>query len=424
MTDRWVSLHAFHRSGTDLLLGTAVGGLVRELDARLDRFFFLRYWEGGPHLRLRLLPRDPGDAAMIEKRATAVLEAHLAAHPTMATWDRERYALLAEEFARQEGLAGYDRRLRADDQVEAVAYRPEYATFGGPEAVAAVERHFTDSSRIALAILRGEHDHRRRLGHALAAMMLAFMAWEPDPRRLGPLLARERDRWDPAPARARQQEIFAKQREALTAQAERCRHIATRPPSSNTPVPAAHAASSDGPAPVGGPGSSGGPTFTIRSASSDDPVRATSSDGPAPVGGPGSSGDPAFTIRSASSDGPALAALPGSLAPAGRVLQGAGEARDPLGAWWNSIDTLHRRLVALQQAGRFHPLRRKKASPIPGPVDAGPPADEDRYDVLTVLDRCVHLFCNRLGLSIAEEAHLRYLTAVTLDGAAGKEGTS
>ncbi|MEW1844354.1 lantibiotic dehydratase C-terminal domain-containing protein [Nonomuraea angiospora] len=362
MPDRWISLHAFHQAGTDLLLGTAVDGLVRELDGRLDRFFFLRYWEGGPHLRLRLLPRVPDDAVMIEKRATAVLEEHLAAYPTTVTWDRERYALLAQEFARQEGLVAYDHRLRPDDHVEAIAYRPEYATFGGPQAVAAVERHFTDSSRIALAILRGEHDHRRRLGHALAAMMLALMSWEPDPRRLAPLLARERDRWDPAPARARQGEIFTKQREALTAQAERCRLIAARPASSESHAPAP------------------------------------------------------------SADGP----------PPGGVLD-AGDARDSLGAWWRSIDTLHRRLVALQRAGVFYPVHREGASrtpgrpripDTPGPAGVDTPVDAERHDVLIVLNRCVHLFCNRLGLSIVEEAHLRYLTAVTLDGLAQKEGTS
>jgi len=352
MPDRWISLHAFHRDGTDLLLGTAVDGLVRELDGRLDRFFFLRYWEGGPHLRLRLLPRVPGDATTIEKRATAVLREHLAAHPTTAPWDREGYALLAREFAGREGMDAYDKRLRPDDHVEAVAYRPEYATFGGPEAIAAVERHFTDSSRIALAILRGEHDHRRRLGHALSAMMLALIAWEPDPRRLGPLLAGERARWDPAPARARQVEIFTRQREALTAQAERCRLIAARAVSSRNHATAGRS-----------------------------------------VGG----------------------------SPFGGVLD-TGDAYDSPGAWWRSVDTLHRRLVALQRAGRFSPVRARKAFRTFGAVDA--PADAGRHDVLSVLDRCVHLFCNRLGLSIAEEAHLRYLTAVTLEGAARCEETS
>ncbi|WP_062357760.1 lantibiotic dehydratase C-terminal domain-containing protein [Herbidospora yilanensis] len=272
MPDGWISLHVFHRSDTDLLLTTAVHRLVGELE--LGGYFFLRYWEGGPHLRLRLLPRIPGDAAAIEKHATAALEKHLAAHPTTGPWDRERYTLLAGEWARREGLAAYDRRLRPDDHVEAIPYRPEYVTFGGPEAVAAVERHFADSSRIALAVLRGEPDRRRRLGHAFTALTLTRLA-APDLRR--------RDR---LPASARQAALFVSQREALTAQAERCRHIA----------------------------------------------------------------------EGADDDGPP-------------------------GVWWRSIDALRR---------------------------AGVRAD--------VLDRCAHLFCNRLGLSIAEEAHVRYLTAATREG--------
>ncbi|GAA1507507.1 hypothetical protein GCM10009677_45150 [Sphaerisporangium rubeum] len=342
MTDRWISLHAFHRAGTDLLLTTAVDGLVGELDPRLEGFFFLRYWEGGPHLRLRLLPRDAGDAATIGKRATAVLEEHLVAHPSAGTWDREHYALLAREFARREGLAAYDERLRPDDHVEAVAYRPEYATFGGPEAVTAVERHFTDSSRIALAILRAEPDHRRRLGHALAATMLTLMAGEPDPRRLGLLLTRERGRWDPAPARARQAEIFASRREALVAQAERCRAVASR------------------------------------------------------------------------------AVMSGDHPPAGRA-GGPPPQESHAGAWWRSIGTLRRRLDALRRAGRFGPARQDTSLRVPGGPRLDGPADAARDDVLIVLDRCVHLFCNRLGLSIAEEAHLRYLSAATLQAQARKE---
>ncbi|GAB1819012.1 lantibiotic dehydratase C-terminal domain-containing protein [Herbidospora sp. RD11066] len=273
MPDRWISLHVFHHGDPDSLLVTAVDGLIRELDGRLDRFFFLRYWEGGPHVRLRLLPVFASDAETIEKRAVEVLEDHLAAHPTLTTWDREDYARLAREFARREGLTEYDERLRPDDHVEAIAYRSEHS--------AAVERHFTDSSRIALAILRGEPDHRRRLGHALTATMLTLMAWEPDPVRLAALLAANRDGWDPAPARARHAEIFEAQHEALAAQAERCRRIAA----------------------------SGG-------------------------------------------------------------------------SWWRSISTLREQVP-----------------------DKG------------VLDRCVHLFCNRLGLTIAEEAHLRYLAAATLEKA-------
>jgi thiopeptide-type bacteriocin biosynthesis protein len=83
MRESWVSLHVFHGSGTDLLITRAVADLVRSLDAdeQLAGFFFIRYWEGGPHLRLRLLPRTPDLATEVEQRATAELKRLLGRPP-------------------------------------------------------------------------------------------------------------------------------------------------------------------------------------------------------------------------------------------------------------------------------------------------------------------------------------------------------
>src|SRR5215475_3696109 len=326
--DRWISLHAFFRGDTDRLLTQAVGGLVRELSAegRLDRFFFLRYWEGGPHVRLRLLPHSPACAALVEQRTKSTVEQHLAGHPTVTSWDRERYARLAERLAQLEGRRGYDRRLRPDGCVEPVPYRPEHDVFGGPEVTDAVERNFHDSSRLALAALGRDGDRGRLLGYASTALMLALAVWEPDPRRMGGLLARARDRWDPQPQRARRAEVFARQHEALTGQAERC----------------------------------------WRVASCTDPAG----------------------------------------------------ARGLAGAWWRSLETLHQQVVAHQQAGRFHPARTGSTLRA---LDAGSPPE--RNDVLILLIRCVHLLCNRLGLSASDEGHLRYLTGATLGELAQKEGT-
>ncbi|MFE4663691.1 lantibiotic dehydratase C-terminal domain-containing protein [Streptomyces sp. NPDC056716] len=309
MTEAWTSLHVFHRGGTDLLIVETVGTLVRSLEADglLDRYFFLRYWEGGPHLRLRLRPVD---GARVGDRARTALERHLAAHPTTASWDPERYALAARSLARAEELPYYDRRLRHTDTVEDIPYRPEYAVFGGPEATDAVERHFTDSSRIALAVLGHTEDPERRLGFALAALMLALTVCDPGHDRIGGALERTRDRWDPpATARAGRADAFTRQRTALSAQAARCRRIAADP------------------------------------------------------------------------------------APHGL-----------LGAWARSIGTLHREILTLRADGRFHPAP-ADSSFHPGPDPHG--------DVLILLLRCVHLLCNRLGLSSPQEAHLRYLTAMT-----------
>jgi lantibiotic biosynthesis dehydratase-like protein len=301
MAEPWTSLHVFHRGGTDRLIVDAVGPLVRSPE--IDRFFFLRYWEGGPHLRLRIRQ------GVVEERARAVLEEYLAAHPSTGVWDPGQYARAAGGLARAEGLEHYDRRLRLGDGVESIPYLPETEVFGGPEATDAVERHFTDSSRIALAVLGRAPERGRLLGFASAALLLALAAWEPDSALVGETLARTRPRWDLPSAR----EHFARQREALVGQALRCRRIAT----------------------------------------------------------------------------------------------GAERASGLVGAWWTSVDTLHRRILACQAGGRFHPA----------PADSSfCPAggSRERADRVVLLIRCVHLLCNRLGLSAPEEAHLRHLIGSTL----------
>ncbi|RSM98131.1 hypothetical protein DMB42_44790 [Nonomuraea sp. WAC 01424] len=301
MAEPWISLHAFHRGGTDRLITQAVGGLVSSLaaDSLLRGYFFLRYWEGGPHLRLRLLPS--AHPLEVAERATAALERHLAAHPSPASWDPGQYAATAERYARAEHLLHYDRRVRVRDGVEAIAYRPEYGTYGGPEAVEAAERHFHDSSRIALALLAGQLGPGRRAGFAAAALMLALAAWEPDPSRLARTLPTARNR-PSAP------------RDALMVQLLRSHRIAT-----------------------------------------------------------------------------------------GEERPGA---RDPLGAWWCSIDTLRHRVLDLQATGRFNPEPAQSAFVPPG-------VTRPRGDLLILLLRCVHLLCNRLGLPPAHESHLRHLVGTT-----------
>src|SRR5881394_1255402 len=60
----WLSAHLFYQGSLDQLLRQLVSPLVGDLrDRRLIAgHFFLRYWQGGPHVRLRLLPRQ-ADAA-------------------------------------------------------------------------------------------------------------------------------------------------------------------------------------------------------------------------------------------------------------------------------------------------------------------------------------------------------------------------
>jgi thiopeptide-type bacteriocin biosynthesis protein len=57
----WISLHVFYTGPLDRVITEAVGSLVGTFTSKgsIDGYFFLRYWESGPHLRLRLHPTRP-----------------------------------------------------------------------------------------------------------------------------------------------------------------------------------------------------------------------------------------------------------------------------------------------------------------------------------------------------------------------------
>ena len=74
----WLSLHVFLSDPvrTERYLRERLHPAIQRwrADRLLDRWFFIRYWEGGPHLRIRLA----GPIAENEAHATAVLSDRIA----------------------------------------------------------------------------------------------------------------------------------------------------------------------------------------------------------------------------------------------------------------------------------------------------------------------------------------------------------
>ncbi|WP_442788775.1 lantibiotic dehydratase C-terminal domain-containing protein [Dactylosporangium sp. NBC_01737] len=67
-----------------------------------------------------------------------------------------------------------------NDSVRFVAYRPEHHAYGTGPALAAVERHVTELSAIALRVLRAGAAPHQRAAIALAATMTTRAVCEPD----------------------------------------------------------------------------------------------------------------------------------------------------------------------------------------------------------------------------------------------------
>ncbi|MFJ5231443.1 thiopeptide-type bacteriocin biosynthesis protein [Kitasatospora sp. NPDC088391] len=167
----WLSWHLhvpFAAAGRiDGLVAGPLAELVAALraDGAVDRWFFIRYWEGGPHLRLRLRPTgrcapDVLDAAV---RASFAGLAAAPDDPASVAAYLGRISRLARASGRADpsvdpALAG---TVRAPG-VHPAEYLPEYGRYGSGAALDAAEAVFEHSSDLAVRVARAAPDELRR----------------------------------------------------------------------------------------------------------------------------------------------------------------------------------------------------------------------------------------------------------------------
>jgi thiopeptide-type bacteriocin biosynthesis protein len=149
-TGGWLSAHLhldgdLYAEAADRVILEVVSPVAAECLRRrwARRFFFVRYGEGGPHVRFRLLAREDG----LEPRLRRLLDGRTAGGTVR--------------------------------EIAWVPYEPEQERYGGPAGVAVAERFFDASSRAAVAALRklSPGDRPARLGKALLALLAGLHAF-------------------------------------------------------------------------------------------------------------------------------------------------------------------------------------------------------------------------------------------------------
>lgn len=164
-TTAWESLHVFahgDRSTADHLYLAAAAEGRRAVEGGLATgWFALRYWEGGPHVRLRLRDARPGAADAVADRLAALT----GTLPGAAPLDPGAfYAHTADpDGARNLGWQPSGTVLRP-------AYRPETGRYGGPRALPLGEELFQLSSEVAAAVLPAVLAGTSRTGAALGLL--------------------------------------------------------------------------------------------------------------------------------------------------------------------------------------------------------------------------------------------------------------
>lgn len=199
MTDKvWRSYHLYRPEPWEALLTEAVAPFVRASfeEHVADSFFFVRYWERGPHIRLRLRTTVPEE---LDRRVDAHFSEFFTRYPSTRP-------------AAGEGWL-------PNDSVQRIDYEPETERYGGPERLPLAEEQFEASSRGVLAILReGAWTYERALGAAIQLHLVLLHAFRFDLGAAARYFASHADAWLSTPESTLRSfaAAFERQRDQLT----------------------------------------------------------------------------------------------------------------------------------------------------------------------------------------------------------------
>ncbi|QBI53049.1 thiopeptide-type bacteriocin biosynthesis protein [Streptomonospora litoralis] len=172
-TDRdseWRPLHVYlPMSRQPAFLRDVIHPVVRDAGMR-DRFWYLRYWQGGPHIRFRLHRASEETVESVRSALAAAVQ------PLTA----EEAAEYEEQSANQPGLAGLEGakplEVRAAGTVEDAVYSPEYAKYGGTTGLRIAEELFRSTSTAVLDLLADRTDAELKASPAGLAIRVMAMS--------------------------------------------------------------------------------------------------------------------------------------------------------------------------------------------------------------------------------------------------------
>lgn len=170
----WLSLHIFESGDLDSFLVDRLLPAVRAFreEGLIERWFFLRYWNGGPHIRCRLECTAGTDT--LHRRVAAELglrvsdQARESGGPDSTGSGAEASAALERRLAGDSGaLLEEVEPLQPAGTVQRRRFALDPLRFGGPERSEQALSHFCVSSDIAATLSPHVRNRRAEL-HAIA----------------------------------------------------------------------------------------------------------------------------------------------------------------------------------------------------------------------------------------------------------------
>jgi hypothetical protein len=205
----WLSVHVFYASNANPMLVECVQPLVDRLraDRLITRYFFIKYWMEGPHVRLRVMPAPGVDPELVRMEVNQALDDFLRRRPALYEADQEGLAdlykqMFIAEYGEQRWNEKYGENgvmpMRANNTYDYIPYEREFGRYGGPAGIELSEWHFEHSSDTVLELLATTNVHVRPvlLGLATQLMMMMCSVFLGDQRRIADFLEDYRQFWE------------------------------------------------------------------------------------------------------------------------------------------------------------------------------------------------------------------------------------
>jgi thiopeptide-type bacteriocin biosynthesis protein len=162
----WLSMYVFYTGDVECLLKHEIKRFVGEKIQHklLEQFFFIRYWDRGPHLRLRFKGKKENLDKYIKPELEELIKKFLAEHPSPD--------LNPADYSYLQGEKG----LLPNNSIHYFIYEPEFDRYGGPGGITISEKQFEASSKAVLSVLSDDEeawDYDKAMGVAIQ-MHLSF----------------------------------------------------------------------------------------------------------------------------------------------------------------------------------------------------------------------------------------------------------
>lgn len=159
----WISTSLFYANSLDFFLCKAIKPFIYQVfkNSYAKHFFFIRYWEGGAHIRLRF----KGDPEILKFRLKPFINEYFESF------------FHKNPSVRSSNTTLFTGKLSPNDSIVHSAYEPEIERYGGFKGILIAEKHFEASSITVLSTLENENfsDHSISLSIQMNLLLSYFL---------------------------------------------------------------------------------------------------------------------------------------------------------------------------------------------------------------------------------------------------------